>query len=229
MTAEVDEYNMGTKESIISGPYNLGAGGGGGGGSTEVVLNIALDPTTGEPMWPYNTSVGGTCVIGVKWASMRDEKPTGRGTMYCYVNEKLIETRSVAQGIVTFDLKEHIVSGVNKIEIKVVDAYNTTKNLIDSINGVTLRLSSTFEDDISYTGDIIFTYTPIGAIKKTVHFILDGKELQPDIVESTGEQKSKLIPAAILQTHGAHNLRVYFTVTLDGEEVRSNELYFDII
>ena len=160
---------------------------------------------------------------------MRDEKPTGRGTMYCYVNEKLVETRSVAQGIVTFDLKEHIVSGVNKIEIKVVDAYNTTKNLIDSINGVTLRLSSTFEDDISYTGDIIFTYTPIGAVKKTVHFILDGKELQPDIVESTGEQKSKLIPATILQTHGAHNLRVYFTVTLDGEEVRSNELYFDII
>lgn len=57
---------MGTKESIISGPYNLGAGGGGGGGSTEVVLNIALDPATGEPMWPYNTSVGSTCVIGVK-------------------------------------------------------------------------------------------------------------------------------------------------------------------
>ena len=57
---------MGTKESIISGPYNLGAGGGGGGGSTEVVLNIALDPTTGETMWRYNTAVGSTCVIGVK-------------------------------------------------------------------------------------------------------------------------------------------------------------------
>ena len=40
LTAEIDPVtNMGTKESIISGPYDLGAGGGsGGGGVTKVSI-----------------------------------------------------------------------------------------------------------------------------------------------------------------------------------------------
>lgn len=32
-----------------------------------------------------------------------------------------------------------------------------------------------------------------------------------------------------LFTHGSHTLKVYFTCEIDGEEVRSNELYYDII
>jgi hypothetical protein len=84
---------MGTKESVISGPYDLGAGGGGGGGGsgvTEITLSVATDPETGKQMWPMYVAVGGSCVIGVNWSSTRDGTPTGRGTMYVYVDGKII-------------------------------------------------------------------------------------------------------------------------------------------
>ena len=230
LTSEIDEASkQGTKESIISGPYAFGAGEGGG-GTTEVTLDVAIDTVTGERMWPSNISVGSSCIIGMTWTSTRDSKPTGRGMIYCYVNEKLVETKGVNQGLVTFDLTDYIISGTNKIEVKVQDAYSSTKNYIDTINGVELKLASTFEDDLNYSGDIIYTYIPTGNIKKTVHFIVDGIEsLIPDIVTTTGEQKNKVIPASVLKTHGAHTLRVYFTVTLSGAEIKSNELFYDII
>ena len=44
---------MGTKESVISGPYDLGAGGGGGGGGsgvTDMNVSVTKDPITGKPM-----------------------------------------------------------------------------------------------------------------------------------------------------------------------------------
>lgn len=44
VTSEIDPASrMGTKESIISGPYDLGQGGGGGGGTTEVSLEVYED------------------------------------------------------------------------------------------------------------------------------------------------------------------------------------------
>ena len=181
---------MGTKESVISGPYDLGVGGGGGGsGVTELTVNVATDSATGKPMWPAYVAVGGKCIVGINWASTRDGAVTGRGTAYAYVAGKLVETRTVNQGLVTFDLTEYIISGENKIEVRLVDAYSNTKNIIDIISGVTLKLSSNFEDDLSYSGDITFTYIPTGNITKNVYFIIDGVQYgNPEVVESSGEQ-----------------------------------------
>lgn len=233
LTSEIDPVTkMGTKESVISGPYDLGAGGGGGGGGsgvTEMKLSVATDPTTGEPMWPLYVAVGGKCIIGVTWSSTRDGTPTGRGTVYAYVNEKLIETRTAAQGLLTFDITEYIISGENKVEIRIVDTYSNTKNLIDIVSGVTLKLASNFEDSLSYTGDVTFTYIPTGSITKYVYFFIDGTQYgDPEVVESSGEQWTKILPRNLLR-HGSHTLEVYFTCTLDGKEVKSNTLYYDLI
>ena len=233
LTSEIDPITkQGTKESIISGPYDLGAGGGGSSGGTSlttITLGIAVDPNTGKQLWPYNVSVGSKCEIGVNWTSTRDNEPTGRGTLYVYVAGKLVETKTAAQGIVKFDLTDYIISGANKVEIRVVDAYSSSKNFIDTINGIVLKLASNFEDDISYTNDVIFTYIPTGSISKKVYFILDGIQYGvPDTVETTAEQCTKIFPASAF-SHGSHTLQVYFTCEIDGEEVRSNELYYDII
>ena len=233
LTAEIDpETNIGTVDSVISGPYDLGAGGGsggGGGGLTEVDLIPALDPETGESMWPTYVAVGGECIIGVVWSSTRSGKPTGRGTLYCYVNGKLVETKSAQQGLVEFDITNYIISGDNKIEVRVIDTYSTMESYIEMISGITLKLASNFEDDNSYTGDINFTYIPTGNIRKLVYFILDGQQLgAPEVVDTSGEQWTKVLPKNKL-LHGSHTLEVYFTCELDGNEIRSNTLYYDLI
>lgn len=193
LTSEIDPVTkMGTKASVISGPYDLGAGGGGGGGGsgvTDMKVSVTVDPETGNPMWPLYVAVGGKCIVGITWSSTRDGAPTGRGTVYAYVSGKLVETRTVNQGSLTFDFTDYIISGENKIEIRVVDTYSNTKNLIDIISGITLKLSSNFEDSLSYSGDVTFTYIPTGSITKNVFFIVDGVQYgEPEVVESSGEQ-----------------------------------------
>lgn len=221
LTSDIDATTkQGTKESVISGPYNLGAG---GGGSSPNITTVTLTKVT----WPTNVSVGGECIITINWTSIRDDQPTGRGTIQCFNNGKLIETKTAAQGNVSFDLTSFIISGENKIEFKVTDAYGGSKNLIDIITGISLLLTSYFDANAEFSGPIAYIYTPFGDIAKTMHFILDNAELpNSEIITTSGEQQTKIIPA---QSHGSHTLQVYFTVTIEGEEIKSNELYYDLI
>ena len=226
LTAEIDETTgQGTQESIISGPYELGTGGGGGGGVTEITL-LNTNPETGESLWPGAVSLDATTTIGIYWTSTRAGKPTGAGTMYLYINDELVSKKAVKQGQVDYDISQYLKSGENKIEFKVTDAYSTSANLIGNITGVSLKLTSSFEDDVSYTGDITYTYTPVGDISKTVYFIVDGIQVGKDIIKTTGEQCTHMLKA---MSHGAHTLQVYFTAVLDGEEVSSNILKYDLI
>ena len=232
LTSEIDEEtkqgNPGIMgEYIISGPYDLGqGGGGGGGGGVTTVTLVNKDPETSEPWWPTSIAVGAQVVLKVNWTSMRETEPTGNGTMYVYVNDTLISKKSIKQGDYEIDVSANLVSGNNKVEFKVVDAYSTTKNLIGNITAVSLKLTSSFEDDISYTGLITYTYVPIGDILKTVHFIVDGRDIGQDQVRTTSEQCTKVLPA---MSHGAHTLKVYFTAILDDDIVKSNELNYDLI
>ena len=226
VTSEVDpDTGMGTKDSIISGPYNLGAGGGGGGGTTEVTLTN-VDPDTGEALWPSATSLNSSTTIGIYWSSTRDGKATGAGTMFLYINDTLVSKKAVKQGRLDYDVTDYLVSGENKVEFKVTDAYSTSTNLIGNITGVTLQLNSSFNDSVSYTGKITYTYTPIGDVAKTVHFVVDDVDIGTTVVKTSGELCNYSIPA---QSHGAHSLKVYFTALLDGEIVSSNTLKYDLI
>lgn len=157
---------------------------------------------------------------------MRAGKPTGAGTMYLYINDELVSKKAVKQGQIDYDITAYLKSGENKVEFKITDAYSSSTNLIGNITGVSLKLTSAFEDDVSYTGDITYIYTPVGDILKTVHFIVDGEDVGTDIVRTTGEQCTHILKA---MSHGAHTLQVYFTAILDGEQVTSNILKYDLI
>jgi len=236
-TSEVDETtgqgNPGKNgEYIVSGPYSIsgggsgdGSGGSSGGGVTTVTL-VNKDPVTKEPYWPTSVAVGAEVVLKVNWTSKRDGDPTGNGTMLVYVNDVLVAKKSVPQGDYECDISAYLKSGSNKVEFKVTDTYSTTKNIIGNINAVSLKLTSAFEDDVSYTGFITYTYVPIGDVAKTVHFIVDGREIGQDVIKTTGEQCTKIIPA---QAHGAHTLSVYFTAVLGEDLVTSNVLNYDLI
>ena len=226
LTSEVDPVTkMGTKDSIISGPYNLGAGGSGGGSGGGGVTTVNIKPHE----WPATIVVGAKAELSINWSSTigEDNSPTGNGTMYLTVNSKQVEVRSnVEQGIVTFDVTKHIIAGSNNIQVKVLDMYGTTGITVSTVNAVTLELKSDFNADLSYTGVINYTYTPYGDLDKTVYFVVDGKNLGTQRVKSTGESQTFQIKDL---SHGSHSLEVYFIAVVGGVAVKSNSLYYDLI
>jgi hypothetical protein len=223
LTAEIDPVTkLGTKTSIISGPYDLGMGGGSGGGG---VTTITVKPHE----WPSTIVVGAKTELAVNWSSTigDDKSPTGTGTLYLTINSKQVEVRSnVEQGIVTFDVSKYIIAGTNTIQIKVLDMYGTTGIAVSTINAVTLELKSDFNADLSYSGTINYTYTPYGDVEKTVYFVVDGKTKGTQSVKSTGESQTFQLSNL---GHGSHTLEVYFTAIVGSETVSSNSLFYDLI
>lgn len=225
LTSKIDPITkLGTKDSIISGPYDLGAGGGGGGGGGGITT-----VSVRQQAWPTTVVVGATTLVTVLWSSvMGDDKvPTGNGTLYLSVNNKQVDVKAnQAQGEITFDVTKYLVAGNNTIQIKVLDAYGTTGVTVGTINAITLELKSVFDGNLSYSGVINFTYIPYGDVEKTVYFEIDGEQHGTQTVASTGESQTYRISGL---THGAHALDVYFTATVSGEIVTSNVLHFDLI
>lgn len=207
----------------IAGPYGPFAGGGGGSGSGNNAV-LTMTNTTG---WLATTIASGSaCALKASWSSLENETPTGDGTLTVKVNNVTKTTKNVNQGEITIDVKDFLSSGVNRIKLSISDVYGNTRTISFSISVVEISLSSNFDSSVVYTDDIMYTYVPTGAIEKTMHFILDGTELDTAATSVSGRQQSYVIPK---QTHGTHTLLVYFTCTIDGNEVRSNELYYELI
>ena len=213
---------MGTKDSIISGPYDLGAGGGSGGGG---VTKVSIKPVK----WPSTVVVGSKAVFSVTWSSTVGDaqEPTGDGTFYVSVNDKqVLVLPNKSQGVVELDLSNYLIAGANNIQIKVLDAYGTTGTLVRTTNAVTLELKSSFNEALNFKNFINYTYIPYGDVEKTVYFIVDGKENGTQVVNSTGEQQTYRIEGL---SHGSHTLEVYFTAVINGELVTSNRLFYDLV
>nr|WP_296042037.1 hypothetical protein [uncultured Blautia sp.] len=207
----------------IAGPYGPFAGGGGGSGSGNNAV-LTMTNTTG---WLATTIASGSaCALKASWSSLENETPTGDGTLTVKVNNVTKTTKNVSQGEITIDVKDFLSSGANRIKLSISDVYGNTRTISFSISVVEISLSSNFDSSVVYTDDIMYTYVPTGAIEKTMHFVLDGTELDTAATSVSGRQQSYVIPK---QTHGMHTLLVYFTCTIDGNEVRSNELYYELI
>ena len=207
-------------------PIGTGSGGGGGGGSSDG--NAAVMTAQNTTGWLSRTiSYGQNVTLSLTWSSIEDEQPTGNGTVQVIVNGATRRTTNVPQGNVTIDVTEYIQAGSNNVRLRVVDVYGNTRNINFTIKSVELTITSKFD-----TGSVIpagspveYTYTPNGAVTKTVYFIVDGTVAGTSTVTTSGRQQSFTLPA---MAHGAHSLKVYFKATVDGEEVTSNELLYDL-
>lgn len=227
LTAEIDPVTgLGTKNSIISGPYDLGMGGGSGGGGGGVTT-----VSVKQVNWPAAASVGNADVptkITVTWSSVigEDRTPTGDGTIYLSVNGKQVETRAKQrQGEIEFDITKYLISGDNSVQVKVLDMYGTTGITVGIINGVALKLSSNFDSSLAFYNKIDYTYTPVGNVDKKVYFEVDGKPYGDQTVKSSNELITYTISGL---SHGAHTLRVYFEAVISGQTIQSNELFYDL-
>lgn len=218
-------YLLNDNGERYSGPYGpfagSGSGSGGGGGNNA---EMTFKNTTG---WIAKTiALGGDCQVTATWSSIEDNLSTGNGTLRIIVNATQRASLNVEQGAITVDLSDYLDSGSNTIQLRLLDVYGNYRVLNFSVTVVEVKLESSFDPSIVQTGAITFSYTPIGAVSKTVHFILDGASIGTSVVRASGRQQTKVIPQ---QKHGGHSLRVYFECMINGETIQSNELYYEFI
>ena len=212
---------------VVAGPFEgIGGGGGGGGGSGQPTNTAVLTFNNTSGFVSKTIASGGSLPLSIYWTSIEDQLPTGNGSLTIKNNGIIKAVLEVAQGNVTVDVGTHLTTGLNTIQLQITDSYGNSRVKNFTITVVELTLTSSFDDSTIQTSILSFPYTPYGAVSKTVHFILDGTELETVTTSVTARQQTYLIPQ---QSHGSHTLRVYFEATINGNTVRSNELYYDII
>lgn len=196
----------------------LPSGGGGGSASGSVTLTNNLSSTM------ITSVIGGDVLLQFNYSSTEDE--TGYGTAYIYVDDILKMTAQISPGDNTINIVSCVSDGTNVVKLTCMDKYSNYRNLSYTVEMLTLSLSSAFDATVPYDSDIDYTYIPIVNATKNVHFIVDGKEIGTVEVTTSGRQETYTIPK---QSHGSHTLEVYFTVDVNGVEVPSNHLYYDLI
>ena len=204
------------------GPF-AGSGGGGSGGSGN---NAILRVTNASGFLSKTVANGDTCELSVQWSSIEDDLVTGDGVLSVIVGGKIALTQNVAQGLVVVDVAKYLSIGSNVVSIRISDIYTNSRTINFSVQVLQLSITSALDDGIAYSGAVAFTFTPVGAIQKTIHFIVDGKELDSMVTSVSNKQLSWTIPA---QSHGSHSLEVYFDCNVNGSTVESNHLYYELI
>lgn len=198
-------------------------GGGGGGSSNNAVMSLKNDSG-----WIHkNIASGAECPITFTWSSLESGLSTGPGILKITNNGSQKYLASVEQGTIeNMDIGPYLVAGENDIKVNVVDTYGNSRTITFNVTVIALSLSSSFDSTVPYTGAFDFPYTPTGMAEKTVHFLVDGKEIDTATVTTSGRQQNQPIPA---QSHGMHTLEVYFEATVEEQVVESNRLYYALI
>ena len=201
-----------------------GGSGGGGGGGDVIGADLTVENTSG---WLSKTiAYGSACRVSFLWSSIEDGMPTGAGALRITVNDIVRSTQQIEQGNVSVDLAPYLVQGTNKVKVRISDTYDQGKTITFTISAIELKITSSFDATQRYTSTIAFPYVPTGEVEKTVHFVVDGRDIGTQVTSISGRQVTYTIPA---QSHGGHSLLVYFEATINNETVRSNELYYEFI
>ena len=202
--------------------------GGGGGNSSSVTLRIAyvegyttpIVVTSNDPViikydFSGEDSAGDTNLDGI--ASWK-------------VGNRIVATQDVATGICEFDLTDYVSIGDNKIVLTITHATGAVATKAWTIKVVDVRLESNFDDTKTNKANspVNFTFTPYGGVEKTVHFLLDGKEIATKVssAAASGLSDSYAIPA---QSHGTHLFEIYMTTSINNKAIESNHIVKDII
>ena len=207
----------------VGDPIPVGSGTGGGGGAVGISCKV-----TAVTDILQSTVSGASVRIGYNFTSTYsdDGSETGDGTATYTINSQKVATEAISQGINYFDVTKYLILGNNKVKVTVLDSTGQSRSVAFTVDVISMSISDSYDDAQVNSGNITYRYTPVGAIEKTIHFILDGTELEPVVTSESNKQLSQVIPA---QVHGAHRLEVYMTATVNGIAVKSNTLTHDLV
>ena len=196
---------------------------GGGGGSTTTSTLTIERITQADAIF----LLGNKAIIEYTWTSIDNVgDSTGIGTAVWKVDNTTVSTLTVGQGRNSIDLTEFLKTGTNSIRLSITDSVGTLSTKTWTITIVDFKLESSFDDTLFYSDEVSFRYIPYGNINKTVHFILDGVELDSVNTTASGRQLSYVLTK---QSHGAHLLKVYMTATVNNQAIQSSTIIKDII
>ena len=152
-----------------------GGGGGGGGGAPSNNAVLTLTNTSG---WISKTfSFGSPAPVSFSWSSIEQGMATGDGVLKITVNDVVKKSVQIKQGDHTIDTSEYLAAGDNTVQISIRDKYGNNQTIIFNQTVISLVLNSGFDSKVAYTGAIAYTYTPVAAVEKTMHFKVDGEEI----------------------------------------------------
>lgn len=195
--------------------------GGGPSGGINIRVKSLIDTA-------FTVANGQSIIIRYNFSSIdtSTSEPTGKGTAIYLVNGTKVLTESIEQGDTYIDITSYIKVGNSSLEVSITDIYGNNRKLLYDIEVIDISISSTFDDFIIYNSSIIFRYTPIGSIEKTIHFILDGIVLPDIVTSSTNRQLTLNLPKL---NNGVHTLKCYMTATVTGSSIESNILFYEFI
>ena len=213
----------GSEEEIASQTI-LPATGGGGGSSPSTSTTLTVDRVTPSPLIITTTDPAN---ITIDFSSVDGDGETVDGVYTWKSGNNVIMSGTLVQGRNTFDLSQYVSVGTQKFTLIVTDEGGSTIVKSWTVQKVDIRIESAFSDRYTTpTGrSVAFTYTPYGAVNKTVHFKLDGVETTTT-TSASGTLQSHTIAA---QDHGAHLLEVWITATINATPVETAHIFKDII
>ena len=216
-------YLMSEGQIIGSGVQVATTGGGGGGGTLTYVITMKnlLESRV------ITVSEGKKVELKFSYESVdEDGMDDGSGVGKIIVGNAARNTFTAKQGENTIDVTGYLVPGSNTVKVTVENSEGAKKTISYTVTVAAAYLTSQFDVSAPFTGPIEFTYTPTGIAEKIVHFEMDGSEIGRAIVTVSGRQQTYTIPA---QSHGSHNLRVWFECEIEGMPVTSNVLSLAMI
>lgn len=201
---------------------------GGGGGSTSVMLSIAYVEGYTTPLV---STVNEKVIVKYNFSGEDSAGDTNLdGTASWKVGNRIVATEDVATGEREFDLTDYVTIGDNKVVLTITHATGAIATKAWTVKVVDVRLESNFDDTKKNNANepVVFSFTPYGGVNKTVHFLLDGKEIgtKTSSAASAGLSDSYTISA---KEHGTHLFEVYMTADINGKTVESNHIVKDII
>jgi hypothetical protein len=166
---------------------------------------------------------GDSVSIAFRYASVdADGLSDGPGIGSLIVNQVKKANVAVQQKLNTLDITKYLALGANSVELIVENSEGKTKSLTYQIEIISLSLTTKFKEMDIYTADTDFSFVITGAGTKTVHYIMDGVEIDSEVLTNTTKlAHTYKIP---MQSPGDHIFEVYADMEVNNMEVKSNTI-----
>lgn len=208
-------------ESVKS-QFVLPSGGGGGSSSTTTLV---VDRITESPIIATPTD---RVILEIDFSSTDSDGEIVDGTYSIRQGSSTVMSGNLVQGRNSFDITDYCSVGTQKFTLTVTDEGGSVNVKSWTVQIADVRIESAFNDRYTFNvnSSVNFTYTPYGSVPKTIHFKLDGVELDSVTTSSSGTLQSYTLPP---QAHGAHLLECWITATINNRNIETEHIFKDII